>query len=203
MPPALASTATPCAMRLRHWWRQAPCTAAGGRGCLCNATPTEYALGRRVRFHQNVMASGRTPSRQILRLETCPASAREARLCACPGAAVHVIEGLSLADAAPIGDVPVGVSGAALSRAVAGDGAVAVGYRRLGRTGCGRLHPRTAPPSPQYRQTALLALHLRLKVGAPVLRSVAVNVDLAGVPVEFGTTWFAGDRVTLTVPGLA
>ena len=33
----------------------------------------------------------------------------------------------------------------------------------------------------------------------PVLRSVAVNVDAAGVAVEYGTTWFAGDRVTLTV----
>ena len=32
-----------------------------------------------------------------------------------------------------------------------------------------------------------------------ILRSVAVNVDGAGVPVEYGTTWFAGDRVTLTL----
>ena len=46
---------------------------------------------------------------------------------------------------------------------------------------------------------ALLALHLRLAPGAPLLRSVAVNVDAAGQPIEFGTTWFAGDRVTLTV----
>ena len=28
---------------------------------------------------------------------------------------------------------------------------------------------------------------------------VAVNVDAAGQPIEFGTTWFAGERVTLTV----
>jgi GntR family transcriptional regulator, phosphonate transport system regulatory protein len=35
--------------------------------------------------------------------------------------------------------------------------------------------------------------------GAPVLRTVAVNVDPAGVPVEHGLTWFAGERVTLTV----
>ncbi|MCA1775005.1 MAG: phosphonate metabolism transcriptional regulator PhnF, partial [Loktanella sp.] len=30
-------------------------------------------------------------------------------------------------------------------------------------------------------------------------RTVAVNVDAQGVPVEFGHTWFAGDRITLTV----
>ena len=46
---------------------------------------------------------------------------------------------------------------------------------------------------------ALLALHLRLSPGAPLLRSVAINVDAAGLPIEFGTTWFAGDRVALTV----
>jgi GntR family phosphonate transport system transcriptional regulator len=26
-----------------------------------------------------------------------------------------------------------------------------------------------------------------------------VNVDTAGIPIEFATTWFAGDRVKLTV----
>ena len=30
-------------------------------------------------------------------------------------------------------------------------------------------------------------------------KPVAVNVDGAGLPVEYGTTWFAGDRVTLTI----
>jgi GntR family phosphonate transport system transcriptional regulator len=47
----------------------------------------------------------------------------------------------------------------------------------------------------------VLALALQVQPEAPVLRSVAVNVDGGGVPVEHGTTWFAGDRVTLTVPG--
>jgi GntR family phosphonate transport system transcriptional regulator len=45
----------------------------------------------------------------------------------------------------------------------------------------------------------MLALALNIKEGAPVLRTVAVNVDAAGVPIEYGTTWFAGDRITLTV----
>ncbi len=47
--------------------------------------------------------------------------------------------------------------------------------------------------------TATQALALHLREGAPILRSESVNVDGAGVPVEFGQTWFAGDRVTLTV----
>jgi GntR family phosphonate transport system transcriptional regulator len=41
--------------------------------------------------------------------------------------------------------------------------------------------------------------HLRLSQGAPLLRSVTINVDAEGRPVEFGTSWFSGDRVTLTV----
>ncbi|WP_309665628.1 UTRA domain-containing protein, partial [Tabrizicola sp.] len=45
----------------------------------------------------------------------------------------------------------------------------------------------------------VIALALQVSEGAPILRSVSVNVDERGVPVEFGTTWFAGDRVTLTV----
>jgi GntR family transcriptional regulator, phosphonate transport system regulatory protein len=32
-----------------------------------------------------------------------------------------------------------------------------------------------------------------------LLLSVAVNADPKGRPVEFGMTWFAGERVTLTL----
>jgi GntR family phosphonate transport system transcriptional regulator len=49
--------------------------------------------------------------------------------------------------------------------------------------------------------TAVQAGLLRVAEGAPLLRSVAVNADLKGVPVEYGTTWFAGERVALTVGG--
>jgi GntR family phosphonate transport system transcriptional regulator len=41
--------------------------------------------------------------------------------------------------------------------------------------------------------------HLRVPPGAPILRSVGVNVDPDGRPVEYGRTWFAGDRITLTL----
>ena len=49
------------------------------------------------------------------------------------------------------------------------------------------------------RASATQALHLHLSEGDPLLRSSGVNVDDAGTPVEYGRTWFAGDRVTLTV----
>lgn len=44
-----------------------------------------------------------------------------------------------------------------------------------------------------------VAGHLRQPLNRPVLRVESVNVDTADIPIEFATTWFAGDRVKLTV----
>jgi len=51
--------------------------------------------------------------------------------------------------------------------------------------------------------SATQALHLHVPEGAPLIYSTSLNADPDGVPVEFGMTWFAGDRVTLTIDGLA
>lgn len=48
-------------------------------------------------------------------------------------------------------------------------------------------------PSPE------VAALLKQPVNRPVLFVTSVNVDGAGVPIEFASTWFAGDRVKLTV----
>lgn len=45
------------------------------------------------------------------------------------------------------------------------------------------------------RATATQALHLQLKEGDPLLRPTSVNADDQGQQVEFGRTWFAGDRI--------
>jgi GntR family phosphonate transport system transcriptional regulator len=170
-----------------------------GAGVFVSARPTDYALGRRVRFHQNVTASGRTPSRRITRLETRPASPREAEaLSLQSGAMVHVVEGISLADDQPLATFRSVFPAArvpGLLVAMAGQTSVTAALAACGvtdytRAGT-RLTAKLAPP--------VLALALQVAPGAPVLRSVAINVDGQGVPVEFGTTWFAGDRVTLTV----
>lgn len=173
--------------------------ARQGAGVFVTTVPADYPLGRRVRFHQNVAASGRTPSRQILRSETRVATPRESAALALPDSGlVHLVEGLSLADSVPVAmfrsvfpagrfpDLPNSLARlnsvtAALQEAGVDD------YIRVST----RLTARVAD--------ALLARHLQIVEGAPVLRSVAVNVDAKGTPVEFGTTWFAGDRVTLTV----
>ncbi|GLS86611.1 hypothetical protein GCM10010873_15850 [Cypionkella aquatica] len=173
--------------------------ARRGAGVFVTAIPTDYPLGRRVRFHQNVRASGRTPSRQFLRQETRPADAKEAAaLRLAPGALVHLVEGLSLADGIPLAmfrSLFPALRFPDLPDAIARHGSITAALADAGLTDYTRAETRITA----LGADALLALHLRLAQGAPLLRSVAVNVDTAGTPVEFGLTWFAGDRVTLTV----
>ncbi|MEM8755641.1 MAG: phosphonate metabolism transcriptional regulator PhnF, partial [Pseudomonadota bacterium] len=74
-----------------------------GAGVFVAAKPTAYPLGRRVRFHQSLAAAGRTPLKDVLRLETVAAAPREAAaLDLAPGDPVHVWEGIAYADDAPI-----------------------------------------------------------------------------------------------------
>lgn len=173
--------------------------ARRGAGVFVTARPADYPLGRRVRFHQNIAATGRTPSRRISLKGTRPCTDKEAEaLGLTAGSAVHVVEGVSLADgqalaafrsvlpAARFPDLLDHLEKtASLTAALAACGID--DYTRIST----RITAKLASP--------LLALALHVSTGAPILRSVAVNVDDKGRPVEYGTTWFAGDRVTLTV----
>ncbi|MGQ0565664.1 MAG: phosphonate metabolism transcriptional regulator PhnF [Gemmobacter sp.] len=173
--------------------------ARRGAGVFVAARPTDYPLGRRVRFHQNVAASGRTPSRRLTRAETRTAAPRESEALRLePGEAVHVVEGVSLADGLPLAvfrSVFPAARFPGLLAAMEGQGSVTAALAACGLTDYTRAETRLAARSCR----AVMALALQVAEGSPVLRSVAVNVDAGGVPVEYGTTWFAGDRVTLTV----
>ena len=173
--------------------------ARRGAGVFVTGRATDYPLGRRVRFHQAITAAGQVPSRDLTRIETRPADAHEADLLSLnPGALVHVVEGVSKADGQPLAafrsvfpaarfpDLPAALSQTnSITEALSHSGLT--DYTRAFT----RLTAKVAKP--------MLALSLQLKEGAPVLRSVSVNIDAAGQPIEYGTTWFAGDRVTLTV----
>lgn len=170
-----------------------------GAGVFVAQRPTDYPLGRRVRFHQNVLAAGQTPSRRISRTETRASDAEEARALRLKvGDPVQVVEGVSLADGQPIAvfrsvfpggrfpDLPALVrETGSITRSLAASGLT--DYTRAET----RLTAQLADP--------VLALALAVRPGAPVMRTVALNVDPKGSPVELGTTWFAGERVTLTV----
>lgn len=173
--------------------------ARRGAGVFVAARPADYPIGRRVRFHRNLTEAGRSPERRLSRRETRAADKREAEALALEkGAQVHVIEGISLADGAPLAlfrsVFPAARFPGLLDR-LARFASVTEALREEGVSDYTRAETRITAKT----ATATQALHLHLSEGAPILRTVAVNVDADGVPVEFGHTWFAGDRITLTV----
>lgn len=173
--------------------------ARRGAGVFVTHAATDYPIGKRVRFHRNFEQAGRLPGKEVLYLETRAPDPREAAaLRLTPEARVHVYEGLSLADAHPV----------ALFRSVFPASrfpdmldhlnrlrSVTAALREYGVADYTRASTRLAA----RRASATQALHLLLNEGDPILRTVGINVDPDGRPVEYGTTWFAGDRVTLTL----
>lgn len=170
-----------------------------GSGVYVLAEPTEYPIGRRVRYHQNLTAAGRMPAKRILLLETRAADAREAKaLGLAQGDQVHCYDGLSLADNVPV----------ALFRSVFPAGRFPNLLRDLEATGSvtkalefGRVRDYTRAHTrlSAKRATGPQAAQLNIAEGDPILRTVGVNVDPDGAPVEYGRTWFVGDRMTLVV----
>lgn len=191
----------------RHTVRQALAALADegivharrGAGVFVMHTPTDYPIGQRVRFHQNLRAAGRTPAKKVLLLETRLALPAERAALALPdGAEVHVYEGLSLSDAQPIAlfrSIFPAARFAQLPALLASNPSVTAALAQSGvpdyTRASTRLNAKLA--------TATQALHLQIAEHAPILRSISVNVDPAGIPIELGRTWFAGDKVTLTL----
>ncbi|KQI67469.1 GntR family transcriptional regulator [Loktanella sp. 3ANDIMAR09] len=170
-----------------------------GAGAFVTATPTDYPIGRRVRFHDNLIAAGRRPEKRLLYLDTRSASAGEARaLALAEGDAVCAYHGLSLSDGQPIALFESLFPLARLpgiAQALEQTRSVTAALAAAGATDYTRATTRLTA----VRATATQALHLHLTEGDPLLRSSAVNVGEDGSPVEYGRTWFAGDRVTLTI----
>lgn len=173
--------------------------ARRGAGVFVTHKPTEYPIGKRVRFHQNLRAAGRLPAKKVLIMETRAAGADEAEaLDLAPQDQVHVYEGLSLSDDQPVAlfrSVFPAAPFPGLPEALKRLRSVTAALREQGvedyTRAWTRLNAKLA--------TSTQALHLRTTEGAPLLRTVSVNVDAAGEPIEYGRTWFSGDRVTLTV----
>lgn len=172
-----------------------------GAGAFVAAAPTDYPIGKRVRFHENLLAAGRRPEKRVLALEPRAATRGEAdALDVGEGASLLSYHGLSLASGQPIAlfeslfpmDRLEGIEAALRESSSVTQALGAIGIADYTRA--------------STRLTAVLAgateaLHLQCREGDPLLRSTGVNVDSAGVPVEYGRTWFAGDRVTLTLEG--
>ncbi|WP_170761469.1 phosphonate metabolism transcriptional regulator PhnF [Ruegeria lacuscaerulensis] len=170
-----------------------------GAGVFVAARPTDYPIGKRVRYHKNISASGKFPGKTILSLTTRKADEAEAEaLHLEPGDNVHVYDGLSLADGQPIGLFQSVFPADRLPdilAALSDTQSVTKALQRCGVEDYTRVSTRLTARA----ATATQALHLQISEGAPVLFSIGINVGPAGEPVEYGRTVFAGERVTLTI----
>lgn len=175
--------------------------ARRGSGVFVTYTPTEYPIGRRVRFHQNLTAAGRIPAKEILTLQTRTAGPSEQNALGLePAEEVHVYEGLSLADEQPIAIFRSVFPAARFPNLLKDLSATKSVTAALDRAGVSD-YTRQSTRLTAKQATATQALHLRIAEGSPILRTVSINTDLDGEAIEYGHTWFAGDRVTLTVSG--
>ncbi|MEM6565638.1 MAG: phosphonate metabolism transcriptional regulator PhnF [Pseudomonadota bacterium] len=170
-----------------------------GAGAFVAATPTDYPIGQRVRFHENLIAAGRRPEKRILQIEERAATDGEAQaLRIVPGDPVCAYHGLSLADGQPVAVVesvfPAGRF-PGLTQALSTNTSITQALRIVGVADYTRASTRLTA----MRASATQALHLQVAEGDPLLKSTSVNVDETGIPVEYGRTWFAGDRVILTL----
>ncbi len=175
--------------------------ARRGAGVFVTQVPTDYPIGKRVRFHQNLTLAGRVPAKEILSLETRIATAVERKtLVLTEGDIVHDYEGLSLADGQPVALFRSVFPAARFPDLLADLQETRSVTAALQRGGVAD-YTRASTRLKAKLATATQALHLRIAEGAPVLHTAGINVDAGGVPVEFGNTWFAGDRITLTLEG--
>lgn len=170
-----------------------------GAGVFVAAQSTDYPIGARVRFHQNLAAAGRLPGKALLQVESRYASEEERDALGIDDRArVHCYDGLSLADGQPIAvfrSVFPAERFPEMPERLIRLRSVTEALREEGIEDYTRATTRVNAVCAEPSQAA----HLKIEQGAPLIRTIGINVCPEGRPVEFGITWFAGDRVTLTL----
>ncbi|MEM6382764.1 MAG: phosphonate metabolism transcriptional regulator PhnF [Pseudomonadota bacterium] len=170
-----------------------------GAGVFVTHAQTDYPIGSRVRFHQNILAAGRTPQRKVLLLQTRASDSKEASALDLElGASVHVCEGLSLVDGEPLA-VFQSIFPAQRFPKLLGNlrenSSVTAALKSEGIQDFIRRETRIDGKL----ASVTLATQLRIQVSSPVLRTIGINVDEKGRPIEYGRTWFAAERTTLVL----
>ena len=170
-----------------------------GAGAFVAQQVVPYRLGEKTRFTQNLQAAGQTGQRQILRLETLPGDASETEALGLKkGARVHLYEGLASVDNAPF---TYGKSAFPAEMLPGFPDALRETLsvtQALQLTGVDDYRRSWTRITATLSQGAM-ARHLKLGNGRPMLHTVSLNTTSDGTPVEFGRTWFAGDRAELVV----
>lgn len=168
-----------------------------GSGYYVTEGVLDYRIGDRTRFSQNIVDLGRAPSANLLSARLVPAEVRIATH-------LKLDERMSVLRAELIGfadGTPICVSEQhfpadrfpGLSEALEETGSVTASLRRYGVVDYRRAWTRVTAAAP----SRLIARRLRQSPTAPVLRAEALNLDMAGQPIEFAVSYFAGQRTAL------
>lgn len=172
-------------------------TSRRGAGVFVRMRPVAYPIGLRTRFRQNLLSAGRTPSSELLHLTQRAASDREAHaLALAPGAPVHVMEAISLADGLPISLARSWFCATrfpGLAEALRSTGSITAALARVGVADYLRQSTRLTG----HNADAVQARHLQIVPGDALILSESVNIDASSTPVEYGRTYFVGARVEL------
>ena len=173
--------------------------ARRGSGVYVSHRPVPYRIGPMVSFSQNMADTGHKGRRQILRLETLPATGPEADALELPeGARVHLLDNIALIDGVPSTHSRCFFPAARLPRfadAMRETGSISAALRADDVDSYHRAWTRVSAA----RADGVVARHLQMAEGAPVLSTVSLNRASAGWPVEYSHTVFCGDRVEFVI----
>lgn len=170
-----------------------------GSGTYVEDFAVDLVLGRRTRHRQNLAQAGLPGGFEVL-------AARSERARAEVAQALGLRTGSAVLHLLVIGDgggQPLHVSDryfplprlAGLDAHVRESGSITQALAALGVPDYTRRQSRISARLPE----AAVAAHLKQPATRPALYVSSVNVDPDGTPIEYACTWFAGDRVTLTV----
>jgi GntR family transcriptional regulator, phosphonate transport system regulatory protein len=173
--------------------------ATQGSGTYVEDFAVDLMLGKRTRHRQSLAHAGLPGGMQLLAATSLRAPADVAR-------ALSIRAGLAVLHLQVLGDgggQPLHVSDryfplprfAGLDEHLRTSGSITRAFATLGVHDYTRRQSRISARLPQAELAALL----RQPASRPALFVSSVNVDADGTPIEYARTWFAGDRVTLTV----
>lgn len=174
-------------------------TVRRGSGAYVSEGVLNLKIGQRMRFSQCVLDLGREPSTRLLGVATLAAEERIAeKLRLRPGRPVARVESVTEADG-----TPVCVSEHYVPADRFPDFADAVREAQSIVSAMGRYGvvdellawTRITAVAP----SRVIAKKLAQPDNAPVLCAEALNLDVAGQPIEYAVSHFAGQRVALTV----
>jgi GntR family phosphonate transport system transcriptional regulator len=170
-----------------------------GRGTFVHEAVLSYALGRQTRFTANLRNAGREAGHRLLSSWTENADAETAKILAIAlGDPIVVLETLCSADGRPVSLATEYLSQARFpdfAAAYAAQGGMTAGLRQFGVIAYDRKWTRILARLPQPNEADLL----KLPRNKPLLVTEGLDVTPDDMPVAYGVSRFASDRVQLFV----